>query len=126
MKPNARQRASDCRRAQVTLELMLSFAAYAALIAAFVFAARGAGQAATPKTQLAAGAVEARAACLTLEYAQANLRHSLVDLRSLEAAQANEGLVTVKTPAGDAGAECAAAARSQGRITVKQNDNEQA
>ncbi len=125
------------QRAQLSLEAMLSFAAYAALVAAFVFAARQTSDAAAPKTAFAAGAADALQSCALLEYAQINARHSLADLPSLEktsfsasaaAAETRQqaGGATGTSRAGEASVECAAAARSQGRTVVKQYDKEQA
>jgi uncharacterized protein (UPF0333 family) len=118
-------RAKRGSKGQLSLELALSFAAYAALVAAFVFAARQTSEAALPKTQLAAGAADARSACFFLEYAVANSRHTLADFPSLEGLQASEGTVARETAAGVARVECRAAARTQNKIAVKQNEKEQ-
>ena len=109
-------------KAQLSLELMISFAAYAALIAAFVLAARHAGDAATPKTLAAADAAKAAQTCALAEYAEINSRRTVADLPSLEktifaAGTAGSGETTIA---------CNAAARSQGRVTVKQYEKEQA
>lgn len=119
------QNAWKTRKAQLSLELMLSFAAYAALVAAFVLAARQANDAALPKTQLAAGVAEARSACFLLEYAGANSRHSLTDFPALEGLHVGGNEVAAETPAGAARVECRAAARTQDNIVVKQNEKEQ-
>ena len=117
------------RRAQLSLEAMLSFAAYAALVAAFVFAARQASDAATPKIALAQSGIEASAGCLVIEYASLNSRHMLADLPSLEGITASEKTLAKEAGTGATGGTarvfCGAAARSQGIMTVKQNDKEQ-
>lgn len=111
-------------RAQLSLEAMLSFAAYAALVAAFVFAARQAGDAAAPRAALAKGSVEANSACFVLEYAEINSRHTLADLQSLAKITAGQQALEKQT-AGAVETVCAANARSQGKTVVKQNEKEQ-
>ena len=109
-------------KAQLSLELLLSFAAYAALIAAFVLAAHQASDAATPKTLAAADAAKAAQTCALAEYAQINSRHTVADLPSIE-----ETVFAARTAsAGKTSVECEAVARSQGRLTVKQYEKEQA
>ena len=105
---------------------MLSFAAYAALVAAFVFAARQASDAAAPKIALAQSGIEASSGCLVIEYASLNSRHTLADLPSLEGVTASEKTLAKEAGlGGTARVFCGAAARSQGIMTVKQNDKEQ-
>ncbi len=119
---NGKNRTRNASKAQLSLELMLSFAAYAALIAAFVLAARQADGAAAPKTLAAADAARAAQTCALAEYAEINSRRTVADLPSLEKTVFAAGTAST----GENTVVCGAAARSQGRLTVKQYAKEQA